>query len=275
MGPSLDALAKVLATSPPGVARQVGRATPRGNTGKPNPSKPEHVVELRALAERMELPDPISTRRRRPAGAVARRVVEEASPRLKDVPLPDLDDRGIDAYANAYEELIDMPAGVEQRRHRALPRADRIVQVAVGAPPADGVPVGRQRSPRPAAKGPAETATPNHLRKAAMGATDQRRRPQARHRRHRRHTSAEARTSLVRIYDEWCYLSFTRGILGCRDGCRGSPPTHLRQLPADRPGPVGRGDGDNLECTEARSDCRNPGARNSDDTSRSTPPARS
>jgi hypothetical protein len=111
-GPSLGDLARVLAGSSIGRPDKSIEHLLEATRNKPNPSKAAHVVELRVWlnAWNCRIPYP-------------RDGVDLLVPsldtwwrthrrRLVDVPITDLDDRGIDAYANAYEELIDMPAGI-------------------------------------------------------------------------------------------------------------------------------------------------------------------
>jgi hypothetical protein len=127
------------------------------------------------------------------------------------VPLHDLDDRGIDVYASAYDELVDLPAGVNSAgilRTLGPTASSKLLWVL------------RQR-----------TACPWDVAIAKAGALGSRRDGYRAHlikaRDWSQQITLEATTlgidnlsmhlgrsdaSLVRIYDEWCYLAFTRGI---------------------------------------------------------------
>ncbi len=194
------------------MARQVGRSTARGDEGKPNPSRAEHAAELRIWLNAWNCRIPYPTDGGNdvliPSLDVWWRTHRR---RLKDVPLADLDDRGIDAYARAYEELVDLPAGV-----------NNIGIVRTLGPTASSKLLWVLRQ---------QTACPWDVAIAKAGGlgsrTDGYRAHLVRAREWTQQIAEEAATrgidnlsmhlgrsdaSLVRIYDEWCYLAFTRGI---------------------------------------------------------------
>lgn len=213
-GPSLDALASVLATSSIGGADKSVERLLNATGGRPNPSKPDHVVELRVWlnAWNCRIPYP-------------RDGVDLLAPsleawwkthrrRLKDVPLADLDDRGLDSYANAYEDLVQMPSGINA--------------------------IGTVRSLAPTASSKLlwvlrpQTACPWDVAIAKAGGRGSQRDGYANHlhkaREWTRWITQEAaargidnvpahvghpQSTLTRIYDVWCWETFTRG----------SPPT--------------------------------------------------
>ena len=112
VGPSLDALANVLAGSPMGAPDKSIERLHQATRNKPNPSKPGHVVELRVWLNAWNCRIPY------PRDGVDLQVPsldawwKKHRRHLSDVPLQDLDDQGLDSFANAYEDLIDMPAGI-------------------------------------------------------------------------------------------------------------------------------------------------------------------
>ena len=179
--------------------------------GSPNPSKAEHVVELRVWLNAWNCRIPYPSDGNDPMAPSLDAWWRTHRRRLKDVALHDLDDRTLDAYATAYEELVDVPAGVNN--------------------------VGIVRSLGPTASSKLlwvlrqQTASPWDVAIAKAGGLGSRRDGYHAHlvkaRDWSRQISAEAtargidnlsmhlgrsNASLVRIYDEWCYLAFTRGI---------------------------------------------------------------
>jgi hypothetical protein len=208
-GPSLDALRDMLAAASQGESRSLERLR-SATRGSPNPSKPEHVVALREWLNAWTCRIPY------PRDGIDLLVPSldawwrKHRRRLTDVPLVDLDDRGLDAYADAYAGLVDLPAGVNN--------------------------IGRVRSLAPTASSKllwvlrSHTACPWDVAIAKAGGRGAQRDGYAHHLRNARawarEITAEATTrgiadvpahvarpqsSLVRIYDEWCYLAFTRG----------------------------------------------------------------
>jgi hypothetical protein len=210
MDPSLDVLTRVLATSRPAWPDRSVERLLGATKGPPNPSKPEHVAELRVWlnAWNCRIPYPTGDDPLVPALDAWWKTHRR---RLKDVPLHDLDDRGIDAYALAYDELVDLPAGVNNTgtsRSLAPTASSKLLWVL------------RQ-----------QTACPWDVAIAKAGGSGSRLNGYAIHlRKAREWTQAiaieaaargvddvpnhlgRANASLVRIYDEWCYLAFTRGI---------------------------------------------------------------
>ena len=206
VGPSLDALANVLATSPIGGADKSVERLLEATRNKPNPSKPAHVVELRVWLNAWNCRIPY------PRDDVDMLVPSLDSwwkkhrRHLRDVPLEDLDDRGLDDYANAYEELIDMPAGVNNVgtvRSLAPTASSKLLWVLrpqtacpwdVGIAKAGGQ--GSQRD-----------GYANHLRKArewAQGITQE---AKARGIADVLKHVGRQHSTLVRIYDEWCWAT--------------------------------------------------------------------
>jgi hypothetical protein len=209
--PSLDALITALADSSQGGADTSVARLRSATRGSPNPSKPEHVAALRVWlnAWNCRIPYPRGDDPLVPALDSWWRTHRR---RLVDVPLVDLDDRGLDAYANAYGDLLDLPAGVSN--------------------------IGRVRSLAPTASSKLlwvlrpQTASPWDAAIAKAGGQGSERAGYAHHlqkaREWSRDITADARkrgidnipmhvgrehSSLVRIYDEWCYLAFTRGFV--------------------------------------------------------------
>jgi hypothetical protein len=210
MGPSLDALAKVLATARPAWPDSSVERLVAATKGAPNPSKAEHVAALRIWlnAWNCRIPYPTGDDPLVPALDAWWKTHRR---RLKDVPLHELDDRGVDAYATAYAELIDLPAGVNS-----------IGTVRTLAPTASSKLLWVLRR---------QTACPWDVAIAKAGGRGSLRDGYAHHlgkaRDWTRQIAAEAAArgiddlsahvgrgdaSLVRIYDEWCYLAYTRGI---------------------------------------------------------------
>lgn len=209
-GPTLDALSNALSRASQGQGDASVARLLESTAGAPNPSRQSDVVALRLWlnAWNCRIPYPHDdvdllvpsldtwwrTHRRR----------------LIDVPLIDLDDRGIDAYATAYADLVELPAGV-----------NNIGRVRSLAPTASSklLWVLRQRTACPwdaaiakaGGRGTQRDGYANHLRKAREWVWQ---------------ISIEAagrgidnvpahvgrpQSTLVRIYDEWCYEAFTRG----------------------------------------------------------------
>ena len=209
-GPTLDALSNVLSRASQGQGDASVARLLESTAGAPNPSRPRDAVALRLWlnAWNCRIPYP-------------RDNVDLLIPsldtwwrahrrRLIDVPLVDLDDRGIDAYATAYADLVDLPAGVSN--------------------------IGRVRSLAPTASSKLlwvlrqQTACPWDAAIAKAGGRGTQRDGYANHLRKAREwvwqISIEAagrgidnvpahvgrpQSTLVRIYDEWCYEAFTRG----------------------------------------------------------------
>jgi hypothetical protein len=210
MGPSLDALSKVLATARPAWPDKSVERLHAATSSKPNPSKPEHVEQLRIWLNAWNCRIPYPTNDD-PLAPALDAWWKRNRRHLKDVPLPDLDDRGIDAYAVAYDELVDLPAGSNIAgivRSLGPTASSKLLWVL------------RQ-----------QTACPWDVAIAKAGGQGSRRDGYRNHiikaRDWTRAIQAEATTrgiddvsahigrgnaSLVRIYDEWCYLAFTRGI---------------------------------------------------------------
>ena len=211
MGPSLDDLSRVLAAARPAWPDKSVERLLAATMGRPNPSRAAHAVELRIWLNAWNCRIPY------PSGGGIDVLVPSLDTwwrthrrRLTDVPLPDLDDRSIDAYARAYEELIDLPAGVNSAgilRTLGPTASSKLLWVL------------RQ-----------QTAAPWDVAIAKAGRLGSRidgyRAHLVRARDWTQQITLEAATrgidnvsfhvgrsdaSLVRIYDEWCYLAFTRG----------------------------------------------------------------
>ena len=209
-GPTLDALSNVLGRASQGQGDTSVARLLEATAGQPNPSKPSDVVALRLWlnAWNCRIPYP-------------RDDVDLLIPsldtwwkrhrrRLVDVALVDLDDRGIDAYASAYSDLVDLPAGVSnigRIRSLAPTASSKLLWVL------------RQRTACPwdaaiakaGGRGSQRDGYAHHLRTAREWA---------------RQITIEAaergidnvpahvgrpHSTLVRIYDEWCWEAFTRG----------------------------------------------------------------
>jgi hypothetical protein len=210
MGPSLDALAKVLATSRPAWPDASVERLLAATKGVPNPSKAEHVAQLRIWlnAWNCRIPYPSGDDPLVPALDAWWRTHRR---RLKDVPLHELDDRGVAAYATAYAELVDLPAGVNS-----------VGTVRALAPTASSklLWVLRQQTACPwdvaiAKAGGAGSRIDGyraHLHKARIWTQAIAAEAAARGIHDVADHVGRSDASLVRIYDEWCYLTFTRGI---------------------------------------------------------------
>ncbi len=209
-GPSLEALSDLLAKHPQGQGDGSLERLLQVTAGAPDPSKPEHVVALRVCLNawvcRIPYPrdgvdllassiDPWWRTRRR---------------RLPTEPLIDLDDRSIDDLAAAYAELASLPAGAS--------RAGRIRSLAPTASskllwilrPETACPWDKAIA-KAGGQGTGQGGYAHHLRGARAWA---------------RQVTAQAwadgiddvpthvgrpQSSLVKVYDEWCYLTITRG----------------------------------------------------------------
>jgi hypothetical protein len=209
-GPTLDALADVLSRTSQGQADTSVTRLLEATAGSPNPSRPSDVVALRQWLNAWNCRIPY------PRDDVDLLVAsldtwwKQHRRRLIDVALVDLDDRGIDAYANAYSDLVDLPAGVNN--------------------------FGRVRSLAPTASSKLlwvlrqQTACPWDAAIAKAGGRGSQRDGYAHHLRKAREWArlitieAAARgidnvpvhvgrphSTVVRIYDEWCWEAFTRG----------------------------------------------------------------
>lgn len=179
--------------------------------GAPNPCKPEHVVALRILLNawvcRIPYPrDGVDLLASSLDGwwRIHRR-------RLPDAPLSDVDDRGIDKLALAYSDLTQLPAGVNRDGHvRSLaPTASSKLLWVLRPQTACPWDVAIAKA---GGQGTEMVGYANHLRKARAWS---------------RQITVEAAargiddlpafvgrpgSSLVKVYDEWCYLTFTRGL---------------------------------------------------------------
>jgi len=206
VGPSLDDLATVLAESSTGGADKSVERLLAATGSSPNPSKPDHVVALRVWLNAWNCRIPY------PRDGVDLLVPSldvwwrKHRRRLTDVPLTHLDDRGLAAYANAYEDLVQIPAGVNIAGIvRALgPTASSkllwVLRQQTACPWDVGIArVGGQGSQR--------DGYANHLRIARQWAqqiTDEAiNRGIANVPAH----VGRPHATLVRIYDEWCWTS--------------------------------------------------------------------
>ena len=213
-GPSLDALATCW--------RRQRKAWPdrsveRLRSATRGVAEPEQGRACRCaadLAQRVELPDPVPTRRRSTSLVPSLDAWwRKHRRRLIDVPLVDLDDRGLDAYADAYDDLVDLPAGVNNIGRRPVARRRPRRRSCCGCSGSRRRAHGMWRSPRQVDAARSETATPTISRKARDWAREITAEATTRGiDKMSRRTSADRQSSLVRIYDEWCYLAFTRGV---------------------------------------------------------------
>ena len=209
-GPTLDAPSNLLSRASQGQGDASVARLLESTAGAPNPSRPSDAVALRQWLNAWNCRIPY------PRGNVDLLIASLDTwwrthrRRLIDVPLVDLDDRGIDAYATAYAELVDLPAGVSnigRVRSLAPTASSKLLWVL------------RQQTACPwdaaiakaGGRGTQRDGYANHLRKAREWV---------------RQISIEAagrgvddvpvhvgrpQSTLVRIYDEWCYEAFTRG----------------------------------------------------------------
>ncbi|MBK5332437.1 MAG: hypothetical protein JJD93_10725 [Ilumatobacteraceae bacterium] len=174
--------------------------------GSPDPSKSDHVVELRVWLNSWNCRIPY------PRDGVDLLVPsldvwwKRYRRRLKDVPLTDLDDRQLDAYANAYEELIDMPAGINNVgtvRSLAPTASSKLLWVLrpQTACPWD-VAIAKAGG-----QGSHRDGYANHLRKARAWAQGITREAAARGIDNVPKHVCRPHSTLVRIYDEWSWAS--------------------------------------------------------------------
>jgi hypothetical protein len=212
MGPSLDDLTRVLATARPSWPDTSVDRLLAATGGKPNPSRLEHAAELRIWLNawncRIPYPSGRDTDMLIPSLDMWWRTHRR---RLVDVPLHVLDDRYIDAYARAYEALIDLPAGVNNVgivRTLGPTASSKLLWVLrqrtacpwdVAIANAGGL--GSRKDGYRAHLARARDWTQQIAEEAAMRGIDN----LSMH-------LGRSDASLVRIYDEWCYLAFTRGI---------------------------------------------------------------
>jgi hypothetical protein len=208
-GPSLDALADALATSSQGGADKSLERLFITTRGSPNPSKPDHAIALRVWLNAWTCRIPY------PRDGVDMLVPsldtwwKSHRRRLADVPLAALDDRGIDSYANAYGELVDLPAGINNvgtLRSLAPTASSKLLWVLrpQTACPWD-VAIAKAGG-----QGSQRDGYANHLRKAREWVRHITNEAAARGINDVPAHVARPHSSLVRIYDEWCYVTFTR-----------------------------------------------------------------
>jgi len=212
MGPSLDDLAKVLATARPAWPDKSVERLLAATNGAPNPSKAAHAAELRIWLNAWNCRIPY------PSEGGDDMLIKSLDEwwnrhrrRLVDTPLHDLDDRGLDAYANAYEELVDVPAGINSAA---------IVRTLGPTASSKLLWVLRQQSAIPwdvaiaraGGNGSRMDGYRAHLVKARDWSQQISAEATARGIDHLSMHLGRGDASLVRIYDEWCYLTFTRGI---------------------------------------------------------------
>ena len=209
-GPSLDALRAAIATSGQGVTDSSVERLWSATGGQPNPSKAAHVAALRVWLNAWNCRIPYPSGGHDPLVASLDAWWRKHRRRLVDVPLVELDDRGLDAYADAYADLVDLEAGVSnigRVRSLAPTASSKLLWVL------------RQQTACPwdaaiakaGGQGSGKAGYHNHLGKARDWS--------------RVITAAAIKrgidnipahvgrphSSLVRIYDEWCYVTFTRG----------------------------------------------------------------
>src|SRR5258706_14130093 len=210
-GPSLRNLSRVFA----GQSQiQTDRSLERlmvATGGAPNPCKPAHVVAMRILLNAWvcRIPYP-----RDGVDLLASSLDgwwRTHRRRLPDAPLSEVDDRGIDKLALAYSDLVQLPAGVNRTgRIRSLaPTASSKLLWVLRPQTACPWDVAIAKA---GGQGTEMAGYANHLRKARAWS---------------RQIMAEAAaqgiadvaasvgrpgSSLVKVYDEWCYLTFTRGV---------------------------------------------------------------
>ena len=164
-----------------GRGRQVGRAAARRRRrGSPNPSKAAHVVELRGVAQRVELSDPLSTRWSRPArasrstrggGSIA---VDSSMSRWQTSTIVDSTrtrTRTKNSSTCRRESTTSAPCGPSRRPHppSCCGCCDRRRLVR-----------GTSRSPRPADSDRNSDGYANHLRKAREWSRESHRKPPTR-----------------------------------------------------------------------------------------------
>ena len=115
--PTLESLVRVLAAEPQvGADRSLERLM-LATDGAPDPGRPEHVIALRVWLNAWGCRVPY------PKDGVDVLVDSLCSwwtaggSNLPNGPLAELDDRGIDELAHAYEALVGMPSGVNRSGH--------------------------------------------------------------------------------------------------------------------------------------------------------------
>jgi hypothetical protein len=179
--------------------------------GAPNPSRLDHVVALRIWLNAWNCRIPY------PGDGVDLLVSSldgwwrRHRRQLPDGPLRDVDDRGLDALAGAYSDLARLPAGLNRhgRLRSMAPTASSKLLWVLRPETACPWDVAIAKA---GGQGSEIAGYANHLRKArawsrlitieaaARGIDDV-----------PAHVG-RPRTSLVKVYDEWCYLTITRGM---------------------------------------------------------------
>lgn len=210
-GPSLRNLSRALAgqsqTQADGSLERLMVAT----GGAPNPCKPEHVVALRILLNAWvcRIPYP-----RDGVDLLASSLDgwwRTHRRRLPDAPLGDVDDQGIDKLARAYSDLAHLPAGVNRDgRIRSLaPTASSKLLWVLRPQTACPWDVAIAKA---GGQGTELAGYANHLRKARLRSRQITVEATARGIDDVAASVGRPGSSLVKVYDEWCYLTFTRGV---------------------------------------------------------------
>lgn len=209
-GPSIDALREAIATSGQGVTDTSVERLWSATGGPPNPSKAAHVAALRVWLNAWNCRIPYPSGDHDPLVPSLDAWWRKHRRRLVDVPLVELDDRLLDAYADAYADLVDLEAGVSnigRVRSLAPTASSKLLWVL------------RQQTACPwdaaiakaAGHGSGKDGYAHHLRKARDWSRDITTEANTRGIDNVAAHVGRPHSSLVRIYDEWCYLTFTRG----------------------------------------------------------------
>lgn len=210
VGPTLGILSRVLTQESQSQAdRSLERLLLETN-GAPDPSRLEDVTALRIWlnAWSCRIPYPRNSVDLLKSSLVGWWTNHRL--RLPSGPLIDLDDRGLDDLADAYSELVPLPAGVNRVggiRSLAPTASSKLLWVLR---PQTACPWDTAIA-RAGGRGTQKAGYANHLRKArdwtrqiTAEATTQGIADVAAH-------VGRPNSTLVKLYDEWCYMTMTRG----------------------------------------------------------------
>jgi hypothetical protein len=178
-------------------------------SGAPNPSKPDHVVALRILLNAWVCRIPY------PHDGVDLLASSldgwwKTYRRLPDDPLIDVDDRGLEKLADAYSDLALLPAGVNRGGHVRSVAPTAASKLLWVLRPQTACPWDMAIA-RAGGMGTDRAGYANHLRKARAWSREITAEAAVRGIENLPANVGRPHSSLVKIYDEWCYLTITRG----------------------------------------------------------------
>ncbi|MEY2445473.1 MAG: hypothetical protein QOE00_2053 [Ilumatobacteraceae bacterium] len=210
-GPSLRTLSRMLAGESQNDADRSLEQLRVATAGVPNPSKPDDVVALRiwlnAWACRIPYP-------RDGADLLAASLDgwwRTHRSGLPDGPLRDVDDRGIDDLAGAYDDLARLPAGLNRQGHVRSLAPTATSKLLWVLRPHTACPWDMAIA-KAGGQGSELAGYANHLRKARAWSRQITDEATARGIDDVPAHVGRPTSTLVKVYDEWCYLSITRGM---------------------------------------------------------------